>query len=181
MTAAPQKHVEDARLAHVLSCWQRWRGVNLWPARDDIDPSDLRQILPNLFMVEAIDGGARFRYILSGATVRQQLGFELSGRYLDDTFSGVQLDRATANYRVVISGCGHYALQHWSQRGHPVMQFRRLLLPMAADRVHADLVLGFALYDPLEDHDGQPIDHLRDPVAVMPIEERVIDLGKNDP
>lgn len=180
MTAAPQQHVEDARLAHVLSCWQRWRGSNLWPARDDIDPADLRQILSNLFLVEAVDGGARFRYILSGATVRQQLGFELSGRYLDDTFTGVQLERATADYRTVISGYGHYALQHWSQRGRQVMQFRRLLLPIAADRIRIDLVLGFALYDRLQDHDGEPIDHLRDPVTVTAIEEKAIQLvGRN--
>jgi hypothetical protein len=175
MTAAPQQHVEDARLAHVLSCWQRWRGSNLWPARNDIDPDDLRQILPNLFMVEAIDGGERFRYILSGATVRQQLGFELSGRYLDDTFTGAQLERATADYRTVISGGGLYTLQIWSQRGRPVMQYRRLLLPMAADHMHINLVLGFALYDPLQNH-SEPIDHLRDPVTMEVIDEKTIPL-----
>ena len=181
MNAVPQQHVEDARLAHVVSCWQRWRGPNLWPARDDIDPFDLRQILPHLFLVEALDGGARFRFILSGAAVRQQLGFELSGRYLDDTFTGAQRKHIIANYRAVISGHGHYTMQTWSQRGRPVMQFRRLLLPMAADRIRIDLVLGFALYDPLEGHDGQPIDHLRDPVTITPVEEKMIDLVETNP
>jgi hypothetical protein len=176
MNAVPQQQMEDARLAHVLSCWRRWRGSKLWPAREDIDPDDLRQILPNLFMVEAVDGGTRFRYILSGTTVRQQLGFELSGRYLDDTFTGLQLERAVADYRSVISGYGHYALQHWSQRGQTIMQFRRLLLPIAADRMRIDLVLGFALYDPREGHDGEPIDHLRDPVTVTTIEAKTIPL-----
>jgi hypothetical protein len=180
MEISPQG-VDDARLAHVLSCWQRWRGANLWPARGDIDPFDLRQLLPNLFMVEAFDGGARFRYILSGAAVRQQLGFELSGRYLDDTFTGQQLELIAASYRAVVSGYGHYTIQNWSRRGRPVMQYRRLLLPMAADRIHVDLVLGFALYDQLEGHDGKPIDHLRDPVAITPVEERVFDLAKTDP
>jgi hypothetical protein len=180
MTAAPQQDVEDARLAHALSCWQRWRGSNLWPAREDIDPDDLRQLLPNLFMVEAVDGGAGFRYILSGVTVRQQLGFELSGRSLEDIFTGIQLERATADYRTVISGQGHYARQHWIQRGRRVMQFRRLLLPIAADRMRIDLVLGFALYDPLEDHDGEPIDHLRDPVTVIVIEEKAISLVEHN-
>lgn len=176
MNISPQA-VDDARLAHVLSCWQRWRGANLWPARDDIDPADLRQLLPNLFMVEAVDGGARFRYILSGVTVRQQLGFELSGRYLDETFSGAQLERAAHAYRTVIAGHGHYALQHWSQRDRPIMQFRRLLLPVAVDRIRIDLVLGFALYDPLKGHDGEPIDHLHDPVTVTTIEEKAIPLA----
>jgi hypothetical protein len=61
------------------------------------------------------------------------------------------------------------------------MQFRRLLLPMAADRIRIDLVLGFALYDPLEGHDGRPIDHLRDPVTITPVEEKVIDLVETGP
>ncbi|MEK9971035.1 MAG: PAS domain-containing protein [Ferrovibrio sp.] len=176
-----QRQVDDARLAHVLSCWRRWRAQNPWPARDDIDPSDLRQILPNLFLVEPVNDGERFRYILSGAAVRQQLGFELSGRYLDDTFIGVQLERIVASYRTVISGHGHYALQLWSQRGRPIMHYRRLLLPMAANHIHIDLVLGFALYDPLEGHDGKPIDHLRDPVTINTVDERIIDLTENGP
>ena len=176
MNATPQQLVDDARLSHVLSCWQRWRGLQLWPARDDIDPFDLKQLLPNIFMVEAIEDGARFRYVLSGAAVRQQLDFELSNRHLDEIFTGEQLARITANYRTVLSGYGHYVLQHWSQRGRPVMQFRRLLLPMAADRTRIDLVLGFALYDRLEGHDGRPIDHLHDPVTTSVVSENVLDL-----
>ncbi len=181
MTATSQHQVDDARLAHVLSCWQRWRGPNLWPTREDIDPDDLRQLLPNLFIVEAVDGGARFRYILSGVTVRQQLGFELSGRYLDDTFSGAQLEQIVASYRNVVAGYGMYTMQSWSQRGRPVMQYRRLLLPIAADHMRIDMVLGFALYDPLQGHDNQPIDHLRDPVTVTVIEEKAIPLAERRP
>jgi hypothetical protein len=177
MTATSQQQVEDARLAHVLSCWWRWRGSNLWPAREDIDPDDLRQLLPNLFMVEAVDSGARFRYILSGVTVRQQLGFELSGQYFDDTFSGAQLEHAIADYRTVVSGKALYTLQTWSQRGRPVMRYRRLLLPMAADHMRIDMVLGFALYDPLEGHDGEPIDHIRDPVTMTVLTEKTIELA----
>jgi hypothetical protein len=176
MTAAPKQLVEDARLAHVLSCWQRWRDPHRWPARDDIDPLDLKLLLPNIFMVAAVNDGTRFRYVLSGAAVRQQLGFELSGQHLDEVFIGAQFERITENYRAVLAGSGHYVVQNWAQRGRLVMQFRRLLLPMAADRSRIDLVLGFALYDPLEGHDGRLIDHPRDPVTTTVLSETTIDL-----
>jgi hypothetical protein len=180
MNASPQQLVDDARLSHVLSCWQRWRGLQLWPARDDIDPFDFKQLLPNVFMLEAVDGGARFRYVLTGTAVRQQLGFELSDKHLDDVFTGEQLKRITSNYTTVMSGYGHYVLQLWTQRKRPIMQFRRLLLPMASDRTRIDFVLGFALYDRLAGHDGRPIDHMHDPVTTEVLNEAVLDLTDMD-
>lgn len=180
MNASPQQLVDDARLSHVLSCWQRWRGSQLWPARDDIDPLDLKQLLPNIFMVQVVDDGERFRYVLTGIAVREQLGFELSEKHLDEIFTGEQLKRVTRNYQTVIAGAGHYVSQLWTQRKRPIMQFRRLLLPMASDRTRIDTVLGFALYDRLAGHDGRPIDHMHDPVAAEVLNEATFDLVHDD-
>lgn len=172
--------VADARLSHALSCWQRWRRDSDWPTRADIDPDELRLLLPNLYVVAAVDGGRRFRYMLAGAVVRNTLGFELSGRYLEDLFQGDALARNAAAYRMVIGGYGHLAVQLWEQRGRPIIRFRRLLLPLADDRRHIDGVLGFALYDHLPGHDGKPVDHLRDPVTIMPEQESEFDLRAPD-
>lgn len=172
---APQT-VTDARLSHALSCWRHWRHGHDWPTRADIDADELRLLLPNLFVAEAVDGGRRFRYALAGATVRNTLGFELTGRHFDELFQGDILARNEAAYRAVIAGHGHYAVQLWMQRGRPVIRFRRLLLPLASDRQRIDGVLGFALYDHLPDYDGKPIDHLRDPVTIVPEQEDLFDL-----
>ncbi|WP_300299666.1 PAS domain-containing protein [Ferrovibrio sp.] len=176
MTANPPSLVDDAKLSYVLSCWQRWREGHAWPAREDIDPLDLKRLLPNLFLLESIDGGRRFRFILAGQTVRENLGFELSQRFLDDLFSGEQLARAEAYYRLVITGHGHYAVQHWLQRDRPVMEFRRLLLPLAADRGHINGIFGFALYDRLDGSLGKPVDHLNDPVSITTLSAQTIEL-----
>lgn len=157
---------QDAKLSYVLSCWQRWRDVHAWPAREDIDPLDLKALLPNLFLLESIDAGRRFRFLLAGRTVRENLGFELSHRHLDELFSGEQLAQAEKPYRQVIAGQGHYGVQHWLQRDRPVMEFRRLLLPLATDRQHIDGVLGYGLYERLDGNAGSPVDHLNDPVSI---------------
>jgi len=177
MTVQSPAIVADARLSHALSCWQRWRQGQEWPTRADIDPADLRLLLANLFVVEAVDGGDRFRYALAGKTVRDTLGFELSGQYLEDLFHGETLDRAMANYRTVLAGLGHYSVQRWLQRGRPIIRFRRLLLPLASDRSHIDGILGFALYDHLPDHDGKPVDHFHDPVTIETEQEAPLALG----
>lgn len=169
---------DDARLSYALSAWHRWRGSKRWPARTDIDPLDFRKLLPNLFLVEVSPDRKRFRYTLSGETVRQNLGFELSGRYLEDLFHDNQLERIAASYRsVAVEGQAQYMLQHWSRRGQPVMQYRRLLLPLAGETGRQiDLILGVALYDPMAGHDGQPIDHITDPVEITIVTEQPIPL-----
>lgn len=172
--------VADARLSHALSCWQRWRRDRDWPTRADIDPDQLRLLLPNIFIVEAIDGGRRFRYVLAGATVRNTLGFELSGCYVDELFSGEQLARGEAAYHLALGGQGHSAVQRWMQHGQPVIRFRRLLLPLASDRQHIDTILGFALYDRLSGNEHQPIDHIRDPVTIETEQETLLDLNRLD-
>lgn len=168
---------DDARLSYLLTAWHRWRGAKRWPSRSDIDPIDFRKILSNVFIVETTPDRKRFRFILSGETVRQNLGFELGSRYLEDLFHDDQLVRIEASYRSVLNGDAHYVLQHWSRRGKPLMQFRRLLLPLTGeqdDRV--DLILGFALYDRVDGNDRDPIDHITDPVTVTIVTEQPIPL-----
>ncbi|MFC3675249.1 PAS domain-containing protein [Ferrovibrio xuzhouensis] len=177
MSEQTPQTVTDARLSHALSCWQHWRCNHDWPTRADIDSDELRLLLPNLYVVEAVDGGRRFRYVLAGATIRNTLHFELSGRYFDELFQGDILERNMAAYHAVIGGRGEYAIQRWEQRGRPVIRFRRLLLPLASDRQCIDGVLGFALYDLLPDHDGKPIDHIHDPVTIVPEQEAILDLN----
>lgn len=166
MTANLPALTQDVRLNYMLSCWQRWRGAHAWPAREDIDPLDLKALLPNLFLLESIDAGRRFRFLLAGRAVRENLGFELSHRHLDELFSGAQLAQAEMPYRQVIAGQGHYGVQHWLQRDRPVMEFRRLLLPLATDRQHIDGILGFGLYERLDGNAEEPVDHLNDPVSI---------------
>jgi hypothetical protein len=181
MIMPPSDLKEDARLSYMLTAWHRWRGNKRWPTRADIDPVDFRQLLPNLFIVEVTPERNRFRFILSGETVRQNLGFELGSRYLEDLFHDDQLARIEASYRSVLDGNAHFVLQHWSRRGKLLMQFRRLLLPLAGenpDRV--DLILGFALYDRMDAQDRDPIDHITDPVSVAVISEQAIPLDRPD-
>lgn len=170
---------DDARLSYALSCWHRWRGPHAWPSREDVDPLDFRKLLPNLFLVEVTPDIRNFRFILSGETVRENLGFELGSRNLEDLFHGTQLARIEACYRAVLAGQGHFTLQRWDRRGKPVMQFRRLLLPLSSDRARIDLILGLALYDRLDGHDGQPIDHISDPVIVTVVEDQIIPLDSD--
>lgn len=165
MAAFLPESVTDARLSHALSCWQRWRGSHACPARSDVEPADLDSLLPNLFMADLLADG-RIRYTLAGRTVRDQLGFELTGLHADELFAGGDLDRINRIYGELRGGNGHVSVQRWLRQGEPVMRFRSLLLPLATDRRRPDSMLGFALYERLDGRPHEPIDHIRNPVTI---------------
>jgi len=70
------------------------RALNAWwlahrrdgglPDRGDVDPSALKALLPNLFIAEVEHAPFRIRYRLVGTKAVQVIGFDITGRYLDD-------------------------------------------------------------------------------------------------
>jgi hypothetical protein len=54
------------------------------PDRADLDPADLKPLLPNLFIVDVEHDPFRIRYRLVGTRAREATGFNIVGRYLDE-------------------------------------------------------------------------------------------------
>lgn len=54
------------------------------PDRDDLDPADVKPLLPNLFVADVEHHPFRIRYRLVGTRVVQATGMDITGRYLDE-------------------------------------------------------------------------------------------------
>ena len=54
------------------------------PDRRDLDPAALKSLLPNLFIAEIEAKPFRVRYRLVGTKAVQVIGFDITGRYLDE-------------------------------------------------------------------------------------------------
>jgi hypothetical protein len=93
---------DDPMLGSVLAYWVRKRGTRPMPCRRDIDPTEIsRELLPNLQIVEVVDGGARFRYRLAGTALVEAYGEEFTGKYSDELFCGERLRFMHEMYRAV--------------------------------------------------------------------------------
>ena len=64
--------------------WQRIRGERLMPARADIDPSDLKRILPCVMLSRIEQNPWRVRYTLVGTRCVANAGMDFTSRYLDE-------------------------------------------------------------------------------------------------
>jgi hypothetical protein len=63
--------------------WSRLSESRL-PRREEIDPIAVAGILPNIMLLDVLDGGQDFRYRLAGSTVEANFGGSLKGVVLSD-------------------------------------------------------------------------------------------------
>jgi hypothetical protein len=82
--AADAASPRDSRLQRLLAYWGERRGARAMPARADIDPLDFPYILGNVVLFGVEREPLRFRIRLQGTAFVQYLGFDLTGKTLDE-------------------------------------------------------------------------------------------------
>ncbi len=93
---------DDPILGPTLTYWTQKRGARPMPRKRDIDPIELPpKLLPNIQIIEVIDGGARFRYRLVGTASVDAFGSDYTGRYPDEMFTDDRLNFIQSIYRRV--------------------------------------------------------------------------------
>ncbi|MDP2123669.1 MAG: PAS domain-containing protein [Parvibaculum sp.] len=126
-----------------------WRSKSIdgaYPMRADIQPGELRAMLPSLSLLDVIaesEDTVRLRVRLAGTRLRDYFGVETTGHFLDEYDLGDQTEYWNAAYREVIGvgrpAQGVIALDAWKQPN--VFQFW-LRLPLVNDEGQIAMVLG---------------------------------------
>src|SRR5690348_16758606 len=78
--------IVSPRIQRLYAYWQQQctqRGGDL-PGRGDIAPDQIRDLLPNIMIVDVERSPLRFRYRLVGTRVVEYNGIEFTGRYLGE-------------------------------------------------------------------------------------------------
>lgn len=68
---------------YMLSWWRGKCGGDI-PDRSDLDPLDLKSLLPNILISDVEHDPFRIRYRLVGTRAHEATGFNIVGRYLDE-------------------------------------------------------------------------------------------------
>jgi hypothetical protein len=93
----------DERLVALYDYWCDKRGDRAMPSRSDIDPVEMRPLLPHLMLLDVVDGGRDFRYRLVGTEIERNFGPPLTGRLIGDVLSGDYLAYILALHRRVLA------------------------------------------------------------------------------
>jgi hypothetical protein len=74
----------EPRLRQLYSYWLARTGSRRYPARRDIDPSDVPYILPHLMLIDVLREPLRFRVRVHGTERVRRAGYDLTGKSLED-------------------------------------------------------------------------------------------------
>jgi len=75
--------LDQPALQQLHAYWETRREGRSYPARDEIDPLDLRFILGSLILVDVETAPLRYRYRLFGSDIARRQGFDMTGKYLE--------------------------------------------------------------------------------------------------
>lgn len=137
-------------LLEMYAYWQRKRGARPMPARTDIEPAEIKRLLPGMLLVDirrGPDGTPDFVYRLVGTRESDMRGHDPTGRRVADAYYGKSADDVTECYRrVVESGCPfldddcfHLPGQEWSPAAS-------IYLPLSSDGAQVDMVLVYSSF-----------------------------------
>lgn len=144
-TGGPQKWNErkmrSKTTMELFRYWNTIRGKRDLPCRDELEPGDIRALLPNLFILERDRNGISFR--LGGTHVCALFGLELRGRQFGMLWLNSQ---AAKTQRIAGQVMTHRVPVMLSAKGRTAdareVEVEMLLLPLASTEGASDRILG---------------------------------------
>lgn len=119
------------------------RGAGL-PARVDLQPSNMKRLLPTVSLIDVVKEPRDYRLRLAGTGLYGVYGREITGKTLGDVYNTAaaeywrrELDKVVDERR---PGVGVHSLA-W--RGAPHMSILWLRLPLASNGKDVDMILGY--------------------------------------
>lgn len=110
-------------LRQLLDYWRRIADGKPLPSRADLEPTDIPALLPYIALIDVEDAPRRFRWRLIGTHLTRALGYDNTGQYFDEAYSGQALLDLMDIYEQVV------------QTGEPIRHYGQ---PTFADKVYAE-------------------------------------------
>lgn len=145
--------VASLRINRLFAYWAEKRGERTMPRRDDIDPAQLKPLLPDLIISELEPAPLRVRYRLVGTRVAEVSGLDYTGLYLDEIDFGkgdeedwLEQYAWILDNRAPILGKSTAS----SRQGDRRVEYEYAMLPLTRDGVTVDQCLELEDYTNLD-------------------------------
>ncbi len=150
-TEIDPEHLANPTLAFLRDYWHAKRGNRAMPSRADIRPSELKEHLGSVCLLEVLPDLSDFRYRLIGGLVTQYFLADTTGKTVTDAFAPVgegaikgmkAILRKTANAKVPIRSYGDAG---WLAPGFE--EFDTIFLPLSDDGERVSMILNGFVFD----------------------------------
>jgi hypothetical protein len=147
--AQPYDFRTDPMLREALDYWKAKGAAGAMPRRRDIDPCELpRHLLPQLQLIDVIEGGRRFYFRLVGTAIVEAFGGEFTGRYTEDVIAADHIEFVHGCYRMVMAERRPILVRSRYLTSKAVdITANRLLMPLSEDGDHVSMILGALTFE----------------------------------
>ncbi|WP_193185516.1 PAS domain-containing protein [Nisaea sediminum] len=138
---------EDPAVGRFLRLWEDRCVGEALPSRKSFEITDLKEWLGHILILDAIDGGADFRYRLVGVEIVRAVGRDYTGRLMSECEFEVPARQVIGEFRAVVE-----ARRPLVRRGHVTWapdrswrSFQSVHAPLASDGHIVDKTMGVLL------------------------------------
>lgn len=144
-------HFEHATLAFLKSYWDLKRGARAMPARSDIRPSEIKEHLGWILLVDVLAEPDEFRFRMVGTRITEYFVLDPSGKTIAEAFAPYgeeTVNTVLATHRKVVrervpmrvhGGAGLFA--------RPYLDFDAIYLPLSSDGQSVNIILSAFTFD----------------------------------
>ena len=140
--------IEHPKLQQLFDYWASKRGERKMPSRAEIDALDLSFIIGNVILVDVIAGTPLgFRIRLHGTNLSERVGYDLTGKMLDEMPDAQFRDLTRLSFTKV-STTGK-PLQGRRDRvlDGKLRRYETIILPLSGDNARVDMLICGLIYD----------------------------------
>lgn len=131
------------RVSELAEYWERKRGIRLMPSRADIEPSEIKRLLPNLVISRIERDPFRVKYTLVGTYIAEIGGLDFTGSYLDEIeFKGeVGTDWPSLYPEFLREKRPIYGFCKFRTEAGYIREYAAAMFPLSSDGVEVDQCL----------------------------------------
>lgn len=143
LALATLQTVHRPRLQRLLQYWEQKRGGRRMPARADLDPLDFVWLLGDVSLVEVHReaGALRYRFRLMGSRAVERLGYDITGKWLEDLPSPDYRARLVEVFGLLVTRAAPHVERPNMLIDNHVHHYEILRLPLGRDGYHVDMLM----------------------------------------
>ena len=146
----PLDEMREPALRRVLAWWEAHHTTERLPSRGDLDPTELNDVLPYIFLVEVVRGRPiDFRYRLVGNAVEAFAGVTLTGRTVRELpIEGDERHSILSQYGITLNRRQPTYCEHeFVVAEERFVRYRRLIAPLSSTPPLVDVLIGAIVFE----------------------------------
>lgn len=141
-----RQRIRHPDLLRLYDYWVSRHHGELLPSRQDLDPADFKFAVGNVTLIDVLCEPVRFRFRLIGSLMAQRMGWDLTGKMVDEVPDAEYREGLLAAYRKMVADRQPSTTLYERLIEGKTRRFEVLRLPLASDGKTIDMLLLCPMY-----------------------------------